>query len=428
MVVDGDVVELIKLMDGKRNINDIVKILERKDPEIKGKLIGSILELQKELKRVGVAYKKNPRKSLVSHKPLLENITINVTHRCNLRCKHCYIEDAPLIEENLNIHQIRNFIREGKKYLSDNLNYAILGGEPLLRKDLVLEIAKLGYEQGKEVIVSTNGIYVDETFAYGARDTDLVVQVSLEGSKPQINDQIRGNGSYQKAVKGIEKLVDNGAYTIISMVVQRSNLHDIVPFYQLGKSLDVDEIRYIPLKIMGRAISKDVKPVTYLELLTAIKNMIDEYPDSKIYLGRDYFTILKTICSLSNKRLYCGTGLKTLLIDPDGEVYPCPNHALPEFKCGNINNSSFNEIWLRSDVLKKIRSSYVVDNINNICPECEVKYWCMGGCRGEAYANSGKMDSRPIRCNEIKEAIIEMFWLLGEEGEIIEDSNRIEYF
>ena len=428
MVVDEDVVTAIRCMDGHHKPDEILNAVKSSYKGLSENLRGEILDLERELKRTGIAYKKKPKRRAISSKSILENVTINVTRRCNLRCTHCYVEDRTAVEESLTMSDIRRFLKEGEKYLGSNLNYAILGGEPLLKKELVLNIAEFGMNQDREVIVSTNGLLIDAEFAQKARDLDLVVQVSLEGSSPEYNDQIRGKGSFQRARRGIETLVENGAYTIISMVVQRSNVSDMASFFHFGKDMGVDEIRYIPLKIMGNARTKELEPVPYLELLFAIYKLIKQKPEAVDYLGRDYFTILKTTCSLSNRRLYCGTGLKTLLIDADGEVYPCPNHALPEFKCGNIHKKSFREIWLRSKILKQLRTAYDVDQINEICPECVVKYWCMGGCRGEAYENSGRLDSRPDRCGEIRKAIIEMFWILCEEADIVRNAERTEYF
>jgi radical SAM protein with 4Fe4S-binding SPASM domain len=135
---------------------------------------------------------------------------------------------------------------------------------------------------------------------------------------------------------------------------------------------------------------------------------------------------MKYICARSNKRPFCGTGLKTILIDSDGEVYPCPNHAKPEFSCGNISEMRFEEIMLDSPVIRKIRKLYHIDSINDECPECPVKYWCLGGCRGETYENTGILTAQGTGCEEMRKAIIETFWILAD-GESVEET-KTEYF
>lgn len=145
-------------------------------------------------------------------------------------------------------------------------------------------------------------------------------------------------------------------------------------------------------------------------------------------MGRDYFTVLRSVCSLSNRRQYCGTGLKTILVDADGEVYPCPNHQFPEFRCGNISNSSFKEIWLGSPLLKRVRSTYDLERINDECAMCPFRHWCMGGCRGETYENTGDMTAVSIRCEDMRASIIEMMWVMGDEDRTVDPAVRTEYF
>ncbi|MFW9919800.1 MAG: SPASM domain-containing protein, partial [Candidatus Thorarchaeota archaeon] len=137
-------------------------------------------------------------------------------------------------------------------------------------------------------------------------------------------------------------------------------------------------------------------------------------------------SVMTYLCARSKKRAYCGAGLKTILIDADGEVYPCPNHAKPEFSCGNIRNHLFGEIWMESDTLKHLRSTYQIDQINEVCSQCAIKYWCLGGCRGETYENTTNLRAVGVGCESLRKGIIETFWLLatGEEA----TATKTEYF
>ena len=366
------------------------------------------------MKKTGLIYEKAEINSLATISPIIENITFNITNRCNFHCTHCFISDSGKKEDSLDLTYFKEFLQEAKSYLGANLNFVILGGEPLLQKEKTLEIAAIGKEKNVEVIVSTNGSLIDDDFAIKAKKTGLVVQVSLEGASVEINDAIRGNGSFLKAISGIECLINHNVYSILSMVVQKSNYTEIESFFNFGRDLGVNEIRYIQLKRMGRAREGNLEPIPNIELLTSLRDLHKKYPEARKYLKRDYFTIMKNICSFSTKRAYCGTGLKTLLIDSDGEVFPCPNHNLPEFACGNIQEKSFKEIWLDSPLLKKIRNIYHIDKINSDCPRCAVKYWCMGGCRGETYENSRNMGSKGVGCDDIYNTIIETFWILSK--------------
>jgi radical SAM protein with 4Fe4S-binding SPASM domain len=117
-----------------------------------------------------------------------------------------------------------------------------------------------------------------------------------------------------------------------------------------------------------------------------------------------------------------------MLIDSDGEVYPCPNHRHPEFRCGKISENPFQDIWVRSPLLTELRAIYDLEDNNEECGQCPIKHWCMGGCRGETYENTQNLRGPSIRCQENRSVIIEMMWLLASEGEITQDSDRTEYF
>jgi radical SAM protein with 4Fe4S-binding SPASM domain len=429
MVVDEEAYEVITLADGSRSLKEIEKLLYNND-KIDREEIGELKSFVDALKDLNLLQKPNKEityKAKSNPKPILENITINITNKCNLRCKHCYISEYNK-ENNFPVNSFKNFINTAKdyEYFAPNLNFAILGGEPLLEKEKLYEITKFGKNLGYEVIVSTNGQLINSEFARRAKKYNLVVQVSIEGSNEKINDYIRGNGTFLKAQRGIKELVKYGVYTIISMVVHEFNFQDIEKFYYYGRSLRVNEVRYIPLKIIGRG-KLNFNPILKEDLLLVIHNLIKNHPESKQYFKRDYYTIMKTMCAYSNQTLYCGTGSKTLLVDANGDIYPCPNHYLPEFNCGNITKKSFEDIWLKSPILKEVRSTYNINKINNDCNNCIVKYWCKGGCRGEAYENSRIMTSKAIGCEDIRKSIIETFWILSKE-DYTQYSKPREYF
>ena len=102
--------------------------------------------------------------------PILENITINVTRRCNLRCLHCFVPEIDQIIESLSIQDVKRFIEEGGNFISPNLNFAVLGGEPLLAKERTLQVGQLGKTLNAEVVVSTNGLLIDTAFAEKAQE------------------------------------------------------------------------------------------------------------------------------------------------------------------------------------------------------------------------------------------------------------------
>ncbi len=75
-----------------------------------------------------------------------------ITELCNLRCKHCYLSEYKAHSNLKLIFEFLNFFHQ-----KGVIGYSLLGGEPLLRKDLELIVTKI-CEYKQSVNISTNGI------------------------------------------------------------------------------------------------------------------------------------------------------------------------------------------------------------------------------------------------------------------------------
>jgi radical SAM protein with 4Fe4S-binding SPASM domain len=164
----------------------------------------------------------------------------------------------------------------------------------------------------------------------------------------------------------------------------------------------------------GRELS--IKKIPMSEMIKYSYNIFKRNPEFLSISGNDHFFSLASSCKLVTKTKYCGTGLRMVLLDSDGEIYPCVNHRLPEFKAGNIHDNSFSDIWEKSPVLNRLRTIYPVDKNNKKCSNCIIRHWCKGGCRGETYHVTKSLNSCSIDCLEIRKSIIEMFWILSGDS------------
>jgi MoaA/NifB/PqqE/SkfB family radical SAM enzyme len=172
----------------------------------------------------------------------IANISINVTARCNLRCRLCCNLDArtPPPQVELSAGEIIGFLDSIRPLLAADCSLALLGGEPLLCPEKTLELAQYGRRKGLQTIVSTNGHYVTDDFAAGARRRKLEVQVSLDGPSAEMHDLVRGPGAYTQALAGIKRLVHHRVCTILSLVCHQDNLPCLEPFYTLARDLGVN--------------------------------------------------------------------------------------------------------------------------------------------------------------------------------------------
>lgn len=142
-----------------------------------------------------------PRKIRIgeSETPSLRYLLLNITDRCNLVCKHCYLGDTKEKEMKQEIFEkaVSEFENMG------GMKLMISGGEPLLHsKFWKLMESLLSYEL--RVVILSNATLIGREEARKLSEYVDEVQLSIDGIKA--HDLLRGKGSYEKAIKAISYL------------------------------------------------------------------------------------------------------------------------------------------------------------------------------------------------------------------------------
>jgi radical SAM protein with 4Fe4S-binding SPASM domain len=87
-----------------------------------------------------------------------------------------------------------------------------------------------------------------------------------------------------------------------------------------------------------------------------------------------------------------------------------------KLKLGNIREKNFKDIWLSSEIKKDLKK-LTVDEFDN-CQNCEIRYFCGGGCRGTAFNSTGDIKSTPPNCSEKKKLIYSYLWEFAEKDSL----------
>jgi mycofactocin radical SAM maturase len=131
-------------------------------------------------------------------------LTWELTYACNLQCVHCLSSSGQRDERELST-------AEAKKILDDLRDLQVFyinigGGEPMVRRDF-FELLEYSVANGIGVKFSTNGAFIDEEKAQRLAAMDyLDIQISLDGVDAATNDAVRGEGSYDMAIRAMENL------------------------------------------------------------------------------------------------------------------------------------------------------------------------------------------------------------------------------
>ena len=130
------------------------------------------------------------------------SVDVEITSRCNLRCKYCYFFDNPAVTyQELTTEEWLQFFDELGQ--CGVMNVCLVGGEPFIREDLPRLIEGIVKNRMRFSILS-NGSLIDDTIAAFIAETKRCnyVQVSVDGSSAAVHDTCRGKGSFEKAVRG----------------------------------------------------------------------------------------------------------------------------------------------------------------------------------------------------------------------------------
>ena len=159
------------------------------------------------------------------------NIFFHLLTRCNLRCRHCYINPNQHGRKTLAIGTIERWLALfAHRHPSPNVVF--LGGEPTLHPDLSVAVKQsraLGYES---VTIDTNGyLFHDILDRVTPKEVDFF-SFSLDGPNHEVNDPLRGDGSFAKCSQGIHEAKRRGFAVSLIYTVSQVNidhLHHMPP-------------------------------------------------------------------------------------------------------------------------------------------------------------------------------------------------------
>lgn len=140
---------------------------------------------------------------------------------CNLECSHCFISCSPHNHrfEMLSYDKVVETLEESVEW--GVREYYFTGGEPFLNKELVPMLEKT-LEYGPATIM-TNGTVLKPEWLRRLKQAEqrgvysLEFRVSIDGPNAELNDPIRGERTFERAMKGVQQLVSIGFLPIITM-------------------------------------------------------------------------------------------------------------------------------------------------------------------------------------------------------------------
>jgi mycofactocin biosynthetic radical S-adenosylmethionine protein MftC len=318
-------------------------------------------------------------------------LTWELTYACNLSCVHCLSSSGRRDPRELSTAECKAVIDTLERMQVFYVN--IGGGEPTIRPDF-WELVDYATEHHVGVKFSTNGVRLDAAAAARLAASDYVdVQISLDGATREVNDAVRGPGSYDTALRAMGHLRDAGfAGFKLSVVMTRHNIPQIDQFKAIADEYGA-QLRLTRLRPSGRGAD------TWDELHPLPGQQRELYDwlvghGEQVLTGDSFFHLSAFGGALPGLNL-CGAGRVVCLIDPVGDVYACPFAIHENFLAGNVRDEGgFSAVWKTSALFADLRKP----DTGGACKSCGHYDSCRGGCMAAKVCTGLPLDGPDPEC------------------------------
>jgi len=314
------------------------------------------------------------------------NLSLYLTEQCNLRCKHCFVVEGKMSDDQLGTDDVKRLIDEHTSRVG-RTSVTFSGGEVTLHPDWLF-LVEHAAARATRVVVCTNGLLLNEDEAIRLGKLPVEVQVSLDGPDPAMHDFIRGKGSFEKTWGALELLARHLPKAVcVSCTLTRAVVDDVRRLIERIDTLGgIGLLRFLPLLKQKAALTHwdEIAP-TREQMIAVYRFVMDEVPTMR----RSSSTQVRGnfpgfVPNLSPSGNWCPLGRMTL-VDAKGKAYNCPSMNTAEYLVGDVRTSSLAEIEngaanqrLRERMLAR---RYAIP----ACQQCAWRNFCQGGCTALMY-------------------------------------------
>lgn len=309
----------------------------------------------------------------------LKHVNLELTARCNLRCRHCYGgRDFGRKNKELSTQEWKKIIKEIVEFNPKFILFT--GGECLLRKDFA-ELLYFAQNLGQNVSVFSNLTKLSDSQAIALKETDSIVQFSAYGHNAKLHDSITCvKGSFERQQASLKKLKLLGVSLRGQAILMKENLSFQKQIKEHLQKMKIP-IEFSIARPSGRQLAAEIPgcascsfPKNYLEA-----------DGSPAFADLDFFAM---------KHFYNNCWIQRCGITAQGKLLACVFARDKAF--ADLKKQSFKEGY------KKIRQNaakHRCDNING-CKDCCLRYACLD-CRPWAFSMVGKRLGKNPYCKEL---------------------------
>jgi SynChlorMet cassette radical SAM/SPASM protein ScmE len=304
------------------------------------------------------------------------------------------------VKQDVSLSEWLTFFGELKK--CGIMKICIQGGEPFLRKDLPQIIQGIVNSNMRFSILSNGTLITDEIADFIARTGRCDhIQISVDGSRSEVHDSHRGEGTFKRAIHGIHLLKKHKISHTVRVTIHHLNVEDLPHTAQfLLEDIKIPSFSTNAASYLG--LCRENAPAVMLttEDRTRAMEILTEL--SRTYPGRitaqagplaeaSMWTQMEK-ARIEGKKVWtrrgsltgCNGFLDKLAVRADGMIIPCIQ--LGHIELGRINRDDLISIWQNHPELKRLRERHSIPLTSfQFCKDCPYIPYCTGSCPGIAY-------------------------------------------
>ena len=182
-----------------------------------------------------------------NHGRLINYVRLAVTDRCNLRCFYCMPEEGIQFlpkKDLLTYEEMERMLRVLADLGIDKVR--LTGGEPFVRRDLMLFVEKIAAIEGiRKIGLTTNGTLTAPHVKNFKRLKITSVNLSMDSLDPERFFEVTRRDEFHNVLRTLDALLEHDIETKInSVVMQGRNEQDILPMVAMTRDLPVN-VRFI---------------------------------------------------------------------------------------------------------------------------------------------------------------------------------------
>ena len=333
-----------------------------------------------------------------------------VSEDCNLACDYCYYstcggKPGPKINK-IAPEVLDKFIREYMELSRGAVSFAWQGGEPLLAGLAFFEsvVALQARHAPPHTIISnalqTNGTLIHDRWAAFFKQYHFLLGVSLDGPR-DIHDQRRvdahGQGSFDRVMKGISHLRKQQADFNILTVIHKGNVGRARELFDFYRREGFDFVQFIPcMQFQSQQVGQpgvyEITPEEYGDFLCEAFDCW--YNRGNPIISERFFDNMLNVYAhrsseLCTRRRSCP---KTLILEQNGDAFPCDFYIHPDWKIGNVGTDALLDI-LNHPLYERFLK--LKPALPEACRSCEWLELCYGGCPRNRRWNEDSSVSQP---------------------------------